>query len=145
MEIDPRNKPRAPTPRAPSNDVVQIGPQALDSWGALTRSDPTISALLMWMLRSMNRTGTVGFSQRSAAAAMGVSTKTIQRAIKRLAAQNFVQQVRVNGQSSMFHVNALFARRVTPPETGRALFDAPIIPPPAVRFYGPRAPILTAR
>jgi hypothetical protein len=113
--------------RQGQDEFVQLGLAALDWWGKLAGRDPTSSRLLIWLIRNMDKTAAVCFSHGVAAAELGLCTKTIQRSLKRLDAQNFIRTVKINGQANVYLINALVAWRASRSGIRTAKFSATII------------------
>jgi len=80
---------------------VQVERKALELWGDLTARKPRAGQLLLILVGRMGDRNAVGISQKTIAKLMGCSVDTVQRAVRDLAEENYVQVVRMNGPGTV--------------------------------------------
>ena len=80
---------------------VQVERKALELWGDLTARKPRAGQLLLILVGRMGDRNAVAISQKTIAKLMGCSVDTVQRAVRDLAEENYVQVVRMNGPGTV--------------------------------------------
>lgn len=80
---------------------VQVERKALELWGDLTARKPRAGQLLLILVGRMGDRNAVGISQKTIAKLMGCSVDTVQRAVRDLSEENYVQVVRMNGPGTV--------------------------------------------
>ena len=85
---------------------VQTERKAHEDWAALSMKKPVAGALLHKLVAQMGHQNAVVISQKVLAAMLGVSDRTIQRAVKDLAEGHWIQVVRLGkGKEAAYVVN----------------------------------------
>lgn len=109
---------------------VQTERSAHESWAALISRQPRAAALLHLLVANMDKTGALVASQTTLAKLQGVSVATLKRALAVLAAENWVDIVRVGserGGVNAYCVNRRVAWADKRSNQRFALFDARIL------------------
>lgn len=73
----------------------------MELWGDLTARKPRAGQLLLILVARMGERNAVGISQKTIAKLMRCSVDTVQRAVRDLAEENYVQVVRMNGPGTV--------------------------------------------
>ncbi len=80
---------------------VQVERKALELWGDLTARKPRAGQLLLMLVARMGQRNAVAVSQKTLAKLMKCSVDTVQRAVRDLIEENYVQVVRMNGPGTV--------------------------------------------
>lgn len=80
---------------------VQVERKAMELWGDLTARKPRAGQLLLILVARMGERNAVGISQKTIAKLMRCSVDTVQRAVRDLTEENYVQVVRMNGPGTV--------------------------------------------
>jgi len=80
---------------------VQVDRRALEQWASLSSRNPRASALMHVIVARMSHQNALVCSQKLLAKLMGVSTDTVQRALKVLVEEKWVQVVKLNGPGNV--------------------------------------------
>lgn len=80
---------------------VQVERKALELWGDLTARKPRAGQLLLMLVARMGDRNAVAVSQKTLAKMMRCSVDTVQRAVRDLTEENYVQVVRLNGPGTV--------------------------------------------
>jgi DNA-binding transcriptional MocR family regulator len=73
----------------------------MELWGDLTARKPRAGQLLLILVARMGERNAVGISQKTIAKLMRCSVDTVQRAVRDLTEENYVQVVRMNGPGTV--------------------------------------------
>jgi DNA-binding transcriptional MocR family regulator len=80
---------------------VQVERKAMELWGDLTARKPRAGQLLLVLVARMGDRNAVGISQKTIAKLMRCSVDTVQRAVRDLTEENYIQVVRMNGPGTV--------------------------------------------
>lgn len=80
---------------------VQVERRALEQWASLSTRNPRASALMHVIVARMSHQNALVCSQKLLAKLMGVSTDTVQRALKILVEEKWLQVVKLNGPGNV--------------------------------------------
>lgn len=108
-------------------NFVQVSKGYLKAWRELTNANPLASSLLMYLIEVMGRTSNaVVCSQQTLAEVSGVSTRSVQRALKSLRDDNWIETVRI-GNAVAIAVNARAFWQAARNQKHYAMFSATVI------------------
>lgn len=80
---------------------VQVERKALEAWASLSTRSPRASALMHVIVARMSHQNALVCSQKLLAKLMGVSTDTVQRALKVLVEEQWLQVIKLNGPGNV--------------------------------------------
>ena len=86
---------------SPTGHWVQVERKAMELWGDLTARKPRAGQLLLILVARMGDRNAVGISQKTIAKLMRCSVDTVQRAVRDLTEENYVQVIRMNGPGTV--------------------------------------------
>jgi DNA-binding transcriptional MocR family regulator len=108
---------------------VQVPRKAMEEWANLMARRPTAGRLLMVLIAQMGPQNAVVVSQKTLAKMLAVSARTVKTAVAELAAERWIQAVRLNGPGTInaYVVNSRVAWAQPRAELRMSLFHAAVI------------------
>lgn len=125
----PPAKPGTPASAGPRT-WVQTERAAHEAWGKLTMKSPRAAALMHHLVANMGHQNAVVIGQKTLAKLMGCSVDTVQRAVRELEKDRWIQRVQLGqrGTVNAYVVNAGVAWGERREHLGRlALFNARVV------------------
>jgi DNA-binding transcriptional regulator YdaS (Cro superfamily) len=116
-------------PKGRGNTWVQTERAGHEAWGRLAIKSPIASAVLHTLCARMGQQNAVVVSQKTLAAILGVSDRSIRTAVSLLAAERWLQIVRLNGPGTVaaYVVNSAIAWGERRDKLHTALFSATVV------------------